>query len=109
LRLGLPIVAFDMDANNGERLLDHPGDMQLRERRMAEHIAERVLHPEPAARVLIWVGHQHGQKIERGLKMMAMHLWEITAEEPVLRISDDWCRQRRDTTLRHACGYRPGR
>ncbi|MGI9147818.1 MAG: hypothetical protein ACR2IK_14915 [Chloroflexota bacterium] len=82
LRLELPIVAFDMDANDSKWLLNHPGDMQFRERRMAEHIAERVLQPEPAARVLVWVSHQHGQKIERGLKMMAMHLWDITAEEP---------------------------
>jgi hypothetical protein len=81
LRLELPIVAFDTDSNDGEWLLNHP-DMQFRERRMAEHIAERVLQPEPAAHVLVWVGHQHGQKFQHGLKMMAMHLWEITAEEP---------------------------
>src|SRR5262249_1310095 len=36
---------------------------------------------EPLARVLVWVGHQHGQK---GLqpKTMAQYLWELTGEEP---------------------------
>jgi hypothetical protein len=39
----------------------HPDEMfSCRKRRMDEHISERVLALEPSARVLVWVGHDHG-------------------------------------------------
>jgi hypothetical protein len=61
----------------------NPADaMAFRERRMAEHIIDRILGPEPTARVLVWVGYGHAQKVEIGVKMMALHLWDMTGQEP---------------------------
>jgi hypothetical protein len=31
--------------------------------------------------VLIWVGYGHTQKLEIGVKMMALHLWDMTGED----------------------------
>ena len=80
-----PIVAFDMDKADVAWMQEHPGDSgQYRERRMAEHIIERILQKEPAARVLIWVGYDHAYKYlpPSRLKMMAAWLWELAGEEP---------------------------
>jgi heme-binding uptake protein ChaN (Tiki superfamily) len=86
IALHLPIVAFDMDEADHAWMEEHPDDSgQYRERRMAEHIIERILQKEPAARVLIWVGYGHAYKYRPpGLfKMMAAWLWELSGEEPV--------------------------
>jgi hypothetical protein len=83
LALDLPIVAFDVDGDEAVWMHDHPDQaMAFREQRMAEHLVERVLRPDPTARVLIWVGHGHAQKVDMGVKMMALHLWHMTGEEP---------------------------
>jgi len=83
LAAGLPVIAFDLDLADSAWLQAHPeADLFVeRERRMAEHIVERILRPEPTARVLVWVGHGHGQK-GTPIKMMADYLWELAAEEP---------------------------
>lgn len=55
-------------------MLPHPDKSgEYRERRMAEHIIERVLQKEAATRVLIWVGYGHAYKPRPPgqLKMMA--------------------------------------
>lgn len=113
LHLDLPIVAFDMDANDTEWLLNHPGDMQFRERRMAEHIAERILAPSPDARVLVWAGYNHVQKVELGgVKMMALQLWELVGEEPfcAYQLTGDGNRPGVDLLIRHpASTYARGR
>ncbi len=83
--LHLPIVAFDMDEADHAWMEEHPDDSgEYRERRMAEHIIERILQKKPAARVLIWVGYGHAYKCRPpgGLKMMAAWLWELSGEEP---------------------------
>ncbi len=55
MTLHLPIVAFDMDEADGAWMQEHPDESgEFRERRTAEHIIERILQQEPAARVLIW-------------------------------------------------------
>jgi hypothetical protein len=83
LRLDLPIVAFDVDDDDISWMKNHPQEaLAFRERRMAEHIVERILVPYPDARVVVWVGYGHAQKLDRGLKMMALHLWEMTGAEP---------------------------
>jgi uncharacterized iron-regulated protein len=85
MKLHLPIVAFDMDEADDAWMEEHPDDSgQYRERRMAEHIIERILQKEPAARVLIWVGYGHAYKYTPpdGLKRMAAWLWELSGEEP---------------------------
>jgi hypothetical protein len=104
LSLELPIVAFDMDSHDAEWLFQHLDEMiRLREQRMAEHIVERILEPAPAARVLVWVGQGHGQKVSRGLKTMAMHLWGLTGEEPfsAYQVSGDGSRPGVDLLIRH--------
>src|SRR2546429_180112 len=54
IMLHLPIVAFDMDEADHAWMEEHPDESgEFREQRMAEHIIERVLQKEPAARVLI--------------------------------------------------------
>jgi hypothetical protein len=71
-----------MDTEDATWLLAHPEEVfGHRERRMAEHIVERIFARDPSARVLVWVGHGHGQRGTR-LKMMAQYLWELTGEEP---------------------------
>jgi len=85
IALHLPIVAFDMDEADHAWMQAHPDESgEFRERRMAEHIIERILQQEPAARVLIWVGYGHAYKYcpPGGLKMMAAWLWELSGEEP---------------------------
>jgi hypothetical protein len=85
IALHLPIVAFDMDEADLAWMQEHPDESGgFRERRMAEHIIERILQQEPAARVLIWVGYGHAYKYCQpgGLKMMAAWLWELSGEEP---------------------------
>jgi hypothetical protein len=85
IALDLPIVAFDMDEADDAWMEEHPDDSgEYRERRMAEHIIERILQKEPAARVLIWVGYGHAYKYSPpGLfKMIAAWLWELSGEEP---------------------------
>jgi hypothetical protein len=83
LRLDLPIVAFDVDGGDLRWMQTHPQDaMAFRERRMAEHIVDRILAPYPDARVLVWVGHGHAQKLDMGVKMMALHLWDMGGDEP---------------------------
>ncbi len=78
----LPLVAFDMDADDAVWMQTHPDEaFAYRERRMAEHIVGRILEREPAAGALVWVGHGHGQK-GTPLKMMAQYLWELAGEEP---------------------------
>jgi hypothetical protein len=112
LRLELPIVPFDIDGNDGEWLLNNPGDMQFRERRMAEHIVERILAPYSDARVVVWVGHGHAQKIGVGIKMMALHLWELIGEEPfcAYQLTGDGNRLGVDVLIRHpAASYLRGR
>jgi hypothetical protein len=82
LAAALPLVAFDMDTEDAAWLVAHPKEMfSYRERRMAEHIVERIFAREPSARVLVWVGHGHAQKGTR-LKMMAQYLWELAGDEP---------------------------
>ena len=74
IALDLPIVAFDMDEADDAWMEEHPDDSgEYRERRMSEHIIERILQKEPAARVLIWVGYGHAYKYAPPglLKMMA--------------------------------------
>jgi uncharacterized iron-regulated protein len=74
ITLHLPIVAFDMDEADLAWMQEHPDESgEYRERRMAEHIIERILQKEPAARVLIWVGYGHAYKSRPSgrLKMMA--------------------------------------
>ncbi len=74
IALHLPIVAFDMDEADLLWMEEHPDESgEYRERRMAEHLIERILQKEPAARVLIWVGYGHTYKhCPPGLlKMMA--------------------------------------
>jgi len=81
MTLHLPIVAFDMDEADHAWMEEHPDDSgEYRERRMAEHIIERILQKEPAARVLIWVGYGHAYKYcpPGRLKMMAAWLWELS-------------------------------
>ncbi len=85
MTLELPIVAFDMDEADLAWMQEHPDESgEFRERRMAEHIIERILQHEPAARVLIWVGYGHAYKHHAPgrLKMMADWLWELSGEEP---------------------------
>src|SRR5260370_21504544 len=58
IALHLPIVAFDMDEADLAWMDEHPDESgEYRERRMAEHIMERILQKDPQARVLIWVGY----------------------------------------------------
>ncbi len=83
--LHLPIVAFDMDEADFTWMEEHPDESaEYRERRMAQHIIERILQQEPRARVLIWVGYGHAYKYTPpdGLKRMAAWLWELAGEEP---------------------------
>jgi hypothetical protein len=100
----LPIVAFDLDREDSAWLQAHPeADLFIeRERRMAEHITERILRPEPAARVLVWVGHGHGQK-GTPVKMMAQYLWELAGEEPyaVYQLTGPGNRPGVDLLIRH--------
>ena len=104
LALDLPIVAFDLDAEDATWAQSHPENvMAFRERRMAEHLVDRILGPEPAARAVVWVGYGHAQKIDLGLKMMALHLWEITGEEPfcAYQLSSEGSRPGVDVVIRH--------
>lgn len=86
MALHLPIVAFDMDEVDDRAWIEeHPDESgKYRERRMAEHIIERILQKEPTARVLIWVGYGHAYKYSPPslFKMMAAWLWELSGEEP---------------------------
>ncbi len=85
IALHLPIVAFDMDEADHAWMEKHPDESaEYRERRMAEHIIERILQQEPHARVLIWVGYGHAYKyiLPDGFKPMAAWLWELSGEEP---------------------------
>ena len=103
LAAGLPLVAFDMDTQDSAWLLAHPQEQfSYRERRMAEHIIERIFAREPSARVLVWVGHGHGQKGTR-LKMMAQYLWELTGDEPfsTYQLTGDGRRPGVDVLIRH--------
>lgn len=101
-----------MDGEDSNWLLDHPAEsFSYRERRMAEHIVERIFAREPSARVLVWVGHGHGQKGTR-LKMMAQYLWELTGEEPfsAYQLTGDGRRPGVDVLIRHPLpAYRHGR
>jgi hypothetical protein len=80
----LPIVAFDVDEEDRAWMQAHPDEaFAYRERRMAEHIVERIFGREPGARLLVWVGLGHARKRSPpGLEMMAGHLWRLTGEEP---------------------------
>ena len=54
---------------------------------MARHIEERILDPDPGARVVVWTGHQHAMKRQPPHfplpgPYMAGHLWEQTGIEP---------------------------
>jgi len=85
IALHLPIVAFDMDEADLTWMQEHPDETgEYRERRMAEHIVERILQQEPAARILAWVGYGHAYKYRPPgrLKMMAAWLWDLSGEEP---------------------------
>lgn len=63
IALHLPIVAFDMDEVDRSLLSDHEGMWgEYRERRMAEHIIERILEKDTNTRVLVWVGYNHPRK-----------------------------------------------
>jgi hypothetical protein len=100
---GLQVVAFDMDGDDFEWVQAHPDELvTYRERRMAEHIVERILQPEPTARVLVWVGHGHGQKGSR-FKMMAQHLWDLVGDEPfsAYQLTGDGRRPGVDALVRH--------
>lgn len=115
IELHLPIVAFDMDETDHAWMEEHSDESgEFRERRMAEHIIERILQKEPAARVLIWVGYGHAYKYcQPGLpKMMAAWLWELAGEEPFScyqqteRLSQPWV----DLVINHPePTYRKGR
>jgi len=103
LASGLPLVAFDMDSEDTAWLLAHPEEQfSYRERRMAEHVVERIFAREPSARVLIWVGHGHERKGTR-LKMMAQYLWELTGEEPfsACQVTGQGQRPGVDVLIRH--------
>jgi hypothetical protein len=99
LRLELPIVAFDVDEEDLPWMQAHPQEaMAFRERRMAEHIVERILAPHPAARVVVWVGYGHVQKVHMGVKMMALHLWELTG---AYQLTGEGSRPGVDLLIRH--------
>ena len=104
LRLDLPIVAFDVDERDMSWMQSHPQQaLAYRERAMAEHIVERILGPRPDARVVVWVGHGHAQKVDLGVKMMALHLWEITGDEPfcAYQLTGEGSRPGVDVLIRH--------
>ncbi len=89
IALHLPIVAFDMDEADFTWMEEPPDESaEYRERRMAQHIIERILQQEPRARVLIWVGYGHAYKYTPpdGLKRMAAWLWELAGEDRPTRI-----------------------
>ena len=80
------MVAFDMDAEDMAWMQAHPNEaMAFRERRMAEHIVERILEPHPTSTALVWVGYGHAYKrTPKGFpaQMMAQHLWQLSGDEP---------------------------
>jgi hypothetical protein len=85
LGAGLKLVAFDANSAGLVWMRAHPDEAEAhRERRMAEHIAERILSRVPSARVVVWTGSSHARKraVAGGLRTMAQHLQEITNEEP---------------------------
>lgn len=106
LGLGLPLVAFDVDADDMAQMQAAPNEsVAFRERRMAEHLVERVLQPEPMARVLIWVGYGHAQKWSPpGFpRMMVQHLEHLADDAPfsAYQVSGPGRRTAVDLLIRH--------
>lgn len=114
---GLSIIAFDVDGPDLSWMNAHP-DMagDYRERRMAEHIIERILDQDANARVLVWVGYAHACKISTRNpnfpKMMAQYLWELAGEEPfsIYQLTQGIQPRGVDSVIRHPePSYRNGR
>jgi hypothetical protein len=89
LRSGMKMVAFDRltSAEQAEVGRDPIRGIPAREAAMARNIDEQILHRDPGAKILIWVGMGHAckQPLEVNGKMepfMALRLWQRTGIEP---------------------------